>query len=264
MPVTLNEVPVADPKTAVIPEAWSCPPVMVSPDALEMPPAVDTLIPPANVDVAVEEELSPPAATRSPRNSEACSVEVAVINPNAGEVEAEVLKVCSVPAEDIERTFQSLEELVTAKVWVVPVSPLSEVIPASSPQVRYPVEVVSKALEHPRSPLFVNLVPPAMTTPPSKVEEAVAERTLRRLVDMSPVKVEVPEPPAEIVLSARRLVAVAEPKTAVIPEAWSWPPVRVSPADEERPPPPKVAPPPKEEVAVPATLKFAVSTVPVA
>ena len=104
----------------------------------------------------------------------------------------------------------------TPNVWVVPVSPLREVMPASSPQVRYPDAVVSKALEHPRSPLLVNLVPPAMTIPPSKVELADEERTLRRLVEISPVKVEVPAPPAAIVLSALKFVAVAEPRIAVM------------------------------------------------
>ena len=38
------------------------PPVIVSPEAEERPPIVDTLIPPENVEVAVEEELIPPPA----------------------------------------------------------------------------------------------------------------------------------------------------------------------------------------------------------
>ena len=42
------------------------PPEIVSPEADEMPPEVETLIPPANVDVAVEEELIPAPACRSP------------------------------------------------------------------------------------------------------------------------------------------------------------------------------------------------------
>ena len=42
------------------------PPEMVSPAAEESPPVVSTEIPPAKVEVAVEEELIPPAVWRSP------------------------------------------------------------------------------------------------------------------------------------------------------------------------------------------------------
>ena len=38
------------------------PPVIVRPEAEERPPEVDTEIPPAKVEVAVEEELIPPPA----------------------------------------------------------------------------------------------------------------------------------------------------------------------------------------------------------
>jgi len=88
---------------------------MVSPEAEEIPPVVDTEIPPAKVEVAVEEELRPPAATRSPLNAEAWSVEVAVMNPYAGEVEAMRVKVWVSVTDDTEREVQSEEELLKAK-----------------------------------------------------------------------------------------------------------------------------------------------------
>lgn len=47
------------------------PPEIMSPAAVESPPEVPTLMPPAKVEVAVEEELSPPEATSNPLNSEA-------------------------------------------------------------------------------------------------------------------------------------------------------------------------------------------------
>ena len=58
------------------------PPEIVSPEADESPPADDTLIPPANVDVAVEEDWIGLFCTRSPpKNSDVLVVEVAVMNP---------------------------------------------------------------------------------------------------------------------------------------------------------------------------------------
>jgi hypothetical protein len=44
----------------MIPDERIFPPVIVRPEAEESPPLVPTFIPPANVEVAVEEEFSPP------------------------------------------------------------------------------------------------------------------------------------------------------------------------------------------------------------
>jgi hypothetical protein len=77
-PLQLSTVPIlipppdtVRPPANVLVAAFVCrmfPPVMVSPEE-EPSPAED--IPPAKVEVAVEEELSPPEAIRSPLNSEA-------------------------------------------------------------------------------------------------------------------------------------------------------------------------------------------------
>lgn len=63
------EVVVSPPPSRALNEAEAklmLPPEIVSPESVESPPAPETEIPPENVDVAVEEELIPAPACRSP------------------------------------------------------------------------------------------------------------------------------------------------------------------------------------------------------
>jgi hypothetical protein len=84
-----------------------------------------TLSPPANVEVAV--------------------VEVEIINPKVGEVEAEVEKVWVEPEETIERVVHPGEVLLAEKVWVVAVRPFKDVIPEpAAPEPKQTPKAVSK------------------------------------------------------------------------------------------------------------------------
>ena len=58
----------SSPRSVLVAElVWRIfPPVIVRPEAEESPPVVSIFIPPANVEVAVEEELMPPPSWRRP------------------------------------------------------------------------------------------------------------------------------------------------------------------------------------------------------
>src|SRR3989338_3107106 len=74
-PVQLKRVDIFNPPATESPPAKvlvaelvcnMLPPEIVRPEAEESPPVVSILIPPANVEVAVEEELMPPPSWRRP------------------------------------------------------------------------------------------------------------------------------------------------------------------------------------------------------
>jgi hypothetical protein len=182
------------PAKVEVPAPWEniWPPVSTKPFAEASPPAErPDDIPPAKVEVAVEEAWIGLFNTLSPpRNSEVRVVEVAVMKPKAGEVEAEVVKVWVEPEEEIDKTFQSFEVLTTEKVCVPAVSPFRELIP--------PTQVPLTAKQ-----------PAEISKPEAKVEVPAPVWTIRPPVrvrpcddanpppptETPPVKVEVPVPP---------------------------------------------------------------------
>ena len=62
-------------------------------------------------------------------------------------MEAEVVKVCVEPEEEMERTFQSFEVFVTEKVWETVSRPLREVMP--DPAAPDPMQAPKAVSKHP-------------------------------------------------------------------------------------------------------------------
>ena len=156
------------------------PPVIVSPDADESPPIEPTDIPPANVEVAVEEAcmgllrtLNPPA------NSEVLVVDVATTNPNAGEVVAERVKVWVAVSDEAERLVHAEEGLLKENVWDDAVSPLSEVIAVKGMQLsetekQPPVRLMPEAKVDVELELVCWILPPVIVRPEEVAEKPAA------------------------------------------------------------------------------------------
>src|SRR3989338_3702309 len=179
------------------------PPEIVRPESEERP---DAEIPPANVDVAVEEELIPPPALRSlatlrvlAKVEEACTERFWVeMDEEAESVPMFTFCTNVEEAEETRPPDDAIEKRVEVPAprdcwtWkalpVCPVKSMRErrletvegglIVSSSVPQVMYPSAFVSRTEVPEQARRLLILIPVAVSSPPWKVEVAVEEELI--------------------------------------------------------------------------------------